>query len=357
MSDRNLISQILVDAPRTNDLSLTAAGQMANVYAAQSVYVDYLSRKSANTVRTQAAAVTRFATFLEAISETLGTRLMAFAQAIAEFPEGPTPNAEAWRGVSWGLVEGFRNWMIKEGDAVSTINARLSTVKTYAQLALKAEVLDAQTYALIKIVNGYSSKESKRIDDHRETVRRGAKKAFHVHFDPGQVQYLKQQPDTPQGRRDALLLCLLLDHGLRVGEVARLQVRDIDLKAGELRFYRPKVDKVQTHKLTLDTFQALRAWIENGDAPAAGALLRGSRKNGRLTTPGMSERAITQRVRVLGEAVGVYGLSAHDCRHCWATYWAHRVDVLRLQEAGGWSSLAMPRRYIEESEIANEGMA
>jgi hypothetical protein len=31
--------------------------------------------------------------------------------------------------------------------------------------------------------------------------------------------------------------------------------------------------------------------------------------------------------------------------------------VLRLQEAGGWSSLAMPRRYVEESEIANEGMA
>jgi hypothetical protein len=27
------------------------------------------------------------------------------------------------------------------------------------------------------------------------------------------------------------------------------------------------------------------------------------------------------------------------------------------QEAGGWSSLAMPRRYLEESEIANDGMA
>jgi hypothetical protein len=27
-----------------------------------------------------------------------------------------------------------------------------------------------------------------------------------------------------------------------------------------------------------------------------------------------------------------------------------------LQEAGGWSSLAMPRRYVEENEIANEGV-
>jgi integrase len=48
--------------------------------------------------------------------------------------------------------------------------------------------------------------------------------------------------------------------------------------------------------------------------------------------------------------------SAHDCRHHWATCWADKVDVLRLQEAGGWSSLHMSRRYVEEAEIANAGM-
>ena len=32
-------------------------------------------------------------------------------------------------------------------------------------------------------------------------------------------------------------------------------------------------------------------------------------------------------------------------------------DVLRLQEAGSWSSLQMPRRHEEEAESANEGMA
>ncbi len=72
---------------------------------------------------------------------------------------------------------------------------------------------------------------------------------------------------------------------------------------------------------------------------------------------GISERAISWRVRELGEQVGVTGLSPHDCRHYWATYWADKVDVLRLQEAGGWSSLTMPRRYVEDAEIANEGMA
>jgi hypothetical protein len=41
----------------------------------------------------------------------------------------------------------------------------------------------------------------------------------------------------------------------------------------------------------------------------------------------------------------------------WTTFWADQVDIIRLQEVGGWSSLTMPRRYVEESEIANEGMA
>ena len=69
----------------------------------------------------------------------------------------------------------------------------------------------------------------------------------------------------------------------------------------------------------------------------------------------MSERAITERVRVLGEAVGVTGLSAHDCRHYWATRAASQgTDPFALRDAGGWSSLAMPSRYVEAAAIANE---
>jgi len=86
-------------------------------------------------------------------------------------------------------------------------------------------------------------------------------------------------------------------------------------------------------------------------------LLRRSKKNEELGTPGISERAVTARVRLLGERLGVMGLSAHDCRHYWATSAArHGTDPFVLQEAGGWSSLAMPRRYVEENGVANEGV-
>ncbi|HHY54616.1 MAG TPA: tyrosine-type recombinase/integrase, partial [Chloroflexi bacterium] len=66
-------------------------------------------------------------------------------------------------------------------------------------------------------------------------------------------------------------------------------------------------------------------------------------------------RAVSDRVRVLGEAVGLEGLSAHDCRHYWATRAASQgTDPFALRDAGGWSSLAMPSRYVEAAAIANE---
>lgn len=343
--------------------ALAQAGQIANHHARRGSFSDYLSRKSQNTVRAHGASLIRFAEFLnDAGAEAglqLGAALAAFARGVAEYPDGPELEPGAWQGVTWGLVEAFRDWMISQGDAVASINMRLSVIKTYAKLAMRAGVLDDRECALIRTVSGYSPKEEKRINERRPVTRRGAKKAAHVSITPEQAKRLKHHPDTPQGRRDALLMCLLLDHGLRVGEVAGLKVGNFDLKAGELRFYRPKVDKEQTHKLSADTLRAARVWFDPGNAPimAEAPALRGSQKGGKLTEAGMSERAITARVRALGKAIGLEGLSAHDCRHFWATFWARKVDVLRLQEAGGWSSLAMPRRYVEEAAIANEGMA
>jgi len=263
----------------------------------------------------------------------------------------------AWRPVTWGLVEAFVKWQLKEGYAIKSINVRLSTVKTYARMAMQCGTVTPQEYALIRAVQGYSFREQVRIDQKRPVTRIGFKKEEPVKLTPEQAQELKEQPPTPQGRRDRLLMCLLLDHGLRVGEVAGLSAPDLDAAEGVLRFFRPKVNKEQVHRLTRETLQAVKDCLANHELLPGGLLLRRSMKNAELGAPGMSERAITARVRLLGERLGITGLSAHDCRHYWATSAArHGTDPFVLQEAGGWSSLAMPRRYVEENDIANQGV-
>ena len=94
------------------------------------------------------------------------------------------------------------------------------------------------------------------------------------------------------------------------------------------------------------------------DAAAMGRLILGTTKTGAMSLLPISERGITKRVAYLGENIlGISGLSAHDCRHHWATDAArNKTDPFSLQEAGGWSSLAMPRRYVKEAEISNQGV-
>lgn len=329
------------------------AGQAANQAAATGVFADYQERKAANTKRRHAADLATFAEFLQS----------------AGIPVGDLEGSpEAWRGITWGIVEGFKRWMLAGGYAVSTVNFKLSTVKVFSKLSMKAGAISTTEYALIRAVEGYAQKEIKHIDESRaeagQATRLGAKKAEAVSITPAQAKLLKGQPDTPQGRRDAVLMCILLDHGLRCGEVALLQVEDIDLEHGLMKFYRPKVQKHQTHKLSKAALQVIKSYLENDHPMLTGPLLLASKKGGhkgsgggKLSGLGMTERGITKRVEYLGELIGLPGLSAHDCRHYWATQAARNgTHIERLKDAGGWSSLAMPGRYIESARIANEGV-
>lgn len=356
---------IVPSSPTPSNNRMVLAGQAANSSAGAASFTDYASGKADNTIRRQLADLAVFAEFLCAAGvyqcpddcpedydsqEERNRILKTYAEKLMTSPA-------AWHGVVWGIVKSFRNWMVDQGYAVGSVNVRLSTVKRYCELAMHAGTISPQDEAMIGKVKGYSRKEAKRVDERREVTRKGEKKAESVSLTKSQADQLKAQPHTPQGRRDAVIMSLLLDHGLRVGELSGLEVTHVNLKERTLRFYRSKVDKTQTHKLTEDSYTALKAWFDSGDAPALGPLLRGSRKGGRLTKAGMTERSLTDRVRVLGEEIGVSGLSAHDCRHYWATRAARQgTDPLSLQEAGGWSSLAMPRRYVEDAKIANEGV-
>ena len=320
---------------------MAQAGQAANQAAQDRIFADYHARKAPQTLRRKKADLLLFWEYLEA----------------AGIPTGDLMHdPQEWAGMTWGLVAGFVEWQLQQGYAINSINARLATVKTYCQLALRAGVLDHAAHAQIRTVTGYRGKEGRNVDQTRAKTRQGPKKALPTEFSGKEAAALKQQPDTPQGRRDAVLMCLLLDHGLRCGEVAGLRVEHVNLPAGTFTFYREKVDLVQTHKLTLDTYRALVAYLTLDAPPATGPLLLGSRKDGTLAGR-MSTRAINKRVSVLGKGVGIATLSPHDCRHYWTTAAIRGgSDIKSVQEGGGWKSPHMPLQYASRGAIANAGI-
>ncbi len=273
------------------------------------------------------------------------TDLLTFARFLGSVGTQPGDfynDLNAWQGIRAGLLEAFIEWQKLQGYAIGSINIRLATVKAYCHLAYEVGILDVDTYTHIQGVKGIQRKQARNIDAWRPISRVGYKKAQAVDIPLELLPALKFPATGFLAKRDALLMCLLLDHGLRVGEIVILKRNQIHLRGRLLTFYRPKVDEPQNDRLTNDTLTAARAYLP--------------------TLPPKQESlfdlaiiSVQERVRTLGELVGIHGLSPHDCRHSWATRAAsHGTPLDRLKQAGGWSNIQTPLRYMKDSAIANE---
>jgi integrase len=365
---------------RAEPTPLELAGRAANRAAGRHVFQRYMSEKSANTLKRQARDLELFAEYL------LEAQIPLLHGA--DFQNKPA----AWQGISWGIVEGFVQWQLQEGYAVSSVNARLTTVRVYAGMAARAGFVDPREMMLIKSVNGFSRQGALNVDEQRQeaemptridevtydyrpegarrrrvVTRRSTKKCRPRLLSDEEAERLKQLHNTsPQGQRDVLLLCLLLDHGLRASEAALLTVSNFDIDGGEMTFYRPKVKGTDqewtTHKLTEETLAAVTAYIKGrhpapllADTPlllATTRLLKDGTGGELKACQPLSRVRISERVKWLGQQLGMAKLSAHDCRHYCATKMARLGYGLdELMAWLGWTSAQTAMRYVTAAEV------
>jgi len=350
MTDNELITAR--DAALATAMIPVGLGEAADEWAARNVFAKWAGDQAKQTLVSYRTALDKFAEYMDKASSDptpTGKQLMT--------------DVSVWANCTGGMVLAFQKWLMLEGYAIATVNVRVTAVKTFARLAGDAKVISPDMSMMIRGVQGISQKVGRRKDADRmkagKATRVSNQKMTPVEITVAQAFKLKDQPDTPRGRRDALVLSLLIDLGLRVGEVVGLTVEDFNLENKTVAVRRQKVSKQQTFKLKNGLLAAALNYFEH-DAPESGQLLRGSRKgeSGRLTGPGMNRRSITRRVGTLGKRIGVEGLSAHDLRHHWTTRCFDREEPIdKIMECGGWSSYAMPMRYRAASKIANEGMS
>jgi integrase len=381
------LSTVEVTTGHLESRVLIAAGRAANRAAAHHVFTDYRQRRAEKTLRTQRAALMLWVAYLVEVGAADELLAEAEAWALVNADEqgqdawGCSAKVHrsrsaasqthtlpiivgadycqsvpaAWHAVTWGLVEGFVRWLLRQGYSVASINNRLSAVKVYARLATKAGAIPAEEHALIREVRGYGETEGKRVNERRPKSRVGHKKDEALVLTAEQARLLKMQhAATPQGVRDRLLICLLLDLGPRASEFAALRVEDF-AEPGYVTVYRQKTDSVDRMELTADILKALVAY--GPYQRKEGLLLRGSRKNEELTEQNMSVRAVGGRVKILGrDVLGLWELSPHDLRHTWATRAAKNSDPFTLRDAGGWTNMQTPGRYVERAKVVNEGI-
>ncbi len=348
-----------------DDLSLSSlyqpsdmeiASKIADSIAGRYVFADNQERVAKNSRKSRFQDLKRFTFYLSGIGEA----------GINILPENLFTKPETWKDITYGIITGYIKELKDKGYAIATINRHLATLKGFIHATYQAGYITEDQYNKVRLIKGYSHKQGIHVDQERAQIRKGLKKSMPTDITDEQARQLIKQPDTLQGRRDQLIMCLLIKLGLRVGEIAQLKVENFNTRERTLRFYRSKVDKFQTHELKLETYYAVSEYLHNG-GPTSGPLLYAMHKNGTIRTSitrggkeipcHMSIRAIEERISVLGQQIGIEHLYPHDLRHYWAKDMTkHGTPLHSMIQAGGWKSPAMPLRYVKDNEIANEGV-
>jgi site-specific recombinase XerD len=153
-------------------------------------------------------------------------------------------------------------------------------------------------------------------------------------------------PSTPSGARNRAILMVLLDTGMRVGELVRLQLSDLSLEGQRMRILHGKGNKQRVVAFGRECGEALLLYLKargSQDGPLLVAATRHRRLNPGV---GLEPNGVKQMLRRLGEQAGVPKTHAHRFRHTFAT-WAIERDAreLDVQYLLGHSTPDMVRRY------------
>lgn len=129
--------------------------------------------------------------------------------------------------------------------------------------------------------------------------------------------------------------------GLRVSELAGLDIGDVDFREGQVRVREGKGGKERLVPIGPPALDALKAWlVERGEG--RGALFLNPRGR-RLSTRGLYDV-----VHKSGVKNGLAGVHPHALRHTFATHLlAGGADIRSIQEMLGHASLSTTQRYAQ----------
>jgi len=142
-------------------------------------------------------------------------------------------------------------------------------------------------------------------------------------------------------QRDRLILELLYGSGLRVSELIDLNWENIETDQRMIRVL-GKGSKERLVPFGLSVKELLEDWSLLSKEGTKGPLFVSEKGAERLTV-----RTVHRLVQRAALRVGIYGVSPHTLRHCFATHLLERGAPLRVvQELLGHESIAATQRYL-----------
>jgi integrase/recombinase XerC len=234
--------------------------------------------------------------------------------------------------VDGAAVRAFLAHLGRRGVAPASQSRALSAVRSLFRFACREGLLKANPAAAVR-----SPKRPKKLP---KDLR------------PGEVEKLLDAAagDDALARRDRAMTELLYATGLRIGELAGLEWRDIDLTERSVRVL-GKGRKERMVPFGQPALEALQAWLEDWEEmrARAGATATEGQEPIFLNSRGgpLTDRSMRRLLRRYGvDAALDTGVHPHMLRHSFATHLLENgADLRTIQELLGHSSLSTTQRY------------
>ena len=243
--------------------------------------------------------------------------------------------------LSRALLMEYRAAMLEKRLSASTVNVRLSAIRKLIGEAHRNGIIGAEEAANLAGVPNLSQK--------------GTRLGNWLTRD--QAKMLLTVPDRSKikGKRDYVILALLLGCALRRQELASLDVDGIQMRDGRwvLPDLRGKGGRVRTVAIPIWVKHGIDAWVVEAKIED-GRLLRPLSKSGKLIGDELGDWAVWSVVEQSAKEIGIERFGAHDLRRtCAKLCRKNGGDLEQIKFLLGHSSIQTTERYLgSEQEIA-----
>jgi len=171
----------------------------------------------------------------------------------------------------------------------------------------------------------------------------------------GELKRLLRAPDRRswKGKRDLAILTLLGIAGLRVGEVARMRMGDVDLQSDHVVLkIRGKGNRVRSIALAGRNASPIRAWAKVRGGQLGAPFFVGKRSDD-AEPRAMTIPALDYIVRRNAAAAGLTGVHAHALRHSAASLaLAGGMNLVAVRDLLGHASIVTTSEYLHATRGA-----
>lgn len=241
----------------------------------------------------------------------------------------------------------YRNWLQEHKAKPTTINRQLAAIRAYAKWAQESEQISSNPMRGIRPVQMQKLAPKWLDRSQQNKLISTAEQALNA---------ARTESATMLAQRDLTIIQVLLNTGLRVGELCDLTFADIVMspKKGKIIVRQGKGERRREIPLNLDARKALNIWLEmRGDD---GALLFSGKRG-----EGISVSGVHRRLAELGRIAKV-DVHPHTLRHSFSKNLIDAgVSLEKVASLLGHSSLSTTRIYTtpgeRDLEVAVERLA